>query len=119
MWTSPILPSSSCRNAPYGVMRWTVASTTAPTSRAAMGFHLRDVRSREGHLGTGSSLRQYALGIGEGPLPEGRECGRGAPSDLDPREDAGARRGGPAGRAAGRRRGGHQRFIGREENRKL
>src|SRR5262245_22186754 len=48
-------------------MRWTVASTTAPTSRSAMGIHLRDEPSREGHLGTGSSLRQYARGSGAGP----------------------------------------------------
>src|SRR5712691_1748961 len=36
MWTSPIRPSSSWRNAPYGVIRWTVPSTTAPTSISAI-----------------------------------------------------------------------------------
>src|ERR687892_2755509 len=36
MWTRPTLPSSSWRKAPYGVMRWTVPSTTAPTSMSAM-----------------------------------------------------------------------------------
>src|SRR5215216_3728313 len=35
MWTSPILPPSRVRKAPYGVMRLTVPSMTAPTSRSA------------------------------------------------------------------------------------
>src|SRR2546425_8786583 len=41
MWIRPTLPSSSCRNAPYGVMRWTAPSTTAPTSRSAIGTPFR------------------------------------------------------------------------------
>jgi hypothetical protein len=35
MWTSPIFPPSRVRKAPYGVMRLTVPSMTAPTSRSA------------------------------------------------------------------------------------
>src|ERR1041385_5071367 len=41
MWTRPIFPSSSCTNAPYGVMRWTRPSTTAPTSSSAIGTPFR------------------------------------------------------------------------------
>src|SRR2546427_10779830 len=44
MWIRPTLPSSSCRNAPYGVMRWTAPSTTAPTSRSAIGTPFRKMR---------------------------------------------------------------------------
>src|SRR5438132_12693668 len=46
-------------------MRWTVASMTAPTSRSAIGTHLRDEPTREGHYGTGSSLRQYLCAEGQ------------------------------------------------------
>src|SRR5512132_4127120 len=35
MWTSPIFPPSRVRKAPYGVMRLTVPSMTAPTSRSS------------------------------------------------------------------------------------
>src|SRR5205823_14229350 len=34
-------PSSSWTNAPYGVMRWTRPSTTAPTSSSAIGTPFR------------------------------------------------------------------------------
>src|SRR3954452_7535294 len=47
MWTSPTRPPSSWRNAPYGVIRCTVPSTTAPTSRSAMsGTNLSAVPRR-------------------------------------------------------------------------
>src|SRR2546421_12307629 len=36
MWTRPTRPPSSWMNAPSGVIRCTVPSTTAPTSRSAM-----------------------------------------------------------------------------------
>src|SRR6266487_2652495 len=41
MWTRPIFPSSSWTNAPYGVMRWTRPSTTAPTASSAIGTPFR------------------------------------------------------------------------------
>src|SRR3954447_22878794 len=45
MCTSPTLPPSSVRNAPWGVMRETVPSMTAPTSRSASVCSSDDGRS--------------------------------------------------------------------------
>src|SRR5437867_787030 len=41
MWTRPTRPPSSWMNAPYGVIRCTVPSTTAPTSRSAIASSSR------------------------------------------------------------------------------
>src|SRR5919108_2972560 len=51
MWTRPRRPSSSWRNAPYGVMRCTVPSTTAPTSRSAISTPSSVGPSRPGQQG--------------------------------------------------------------------
>jgi hypothetical protein len=76
MWTSPIFPPSRVRKAPYGVMRLTVPSMTAPTSRSARtpprsGLRRPPCRSTPAHrriasLPSARLGRQRLAGIGTG-----------------------------------------------------
>src|SRR5947208_146356 len=53
MWTSPTRPPSNWMNAPYGVIRCTVPSTAAPTSRSAMSSSSSGCWSEPHPLGVG------------------------------------------------------------------
>src|SRR5947208_7845625 len=65
MWTRPTLPSSNWRNAPYGVMRCTVPSTTAPTSSSAIGtpFERKLMGRALSHRRKGASIEPPATSI--------------------------------------------------------
>src|SRR6266542_1439964 len=93
MWTSPTRPPSIWMNAPYGVMRCTVPSTTAPTSRSAISSSFEpwgqgDLTPGCPNYPTGPGGRQY-VEIGTRRTSAGGRLGRTVLRDEDERDLAG------------------------------